>query len=163
MKIGILSDTHDERERTAVAVRMLTSAGANILFHCGDLTLPEMTPVVAAIPTHFVFGNNDFSHADEIRAEIQKLEGGVSLEWGGVVSLAGKTIVMTHGHRSSEVRRLMALQPDYFLFGHSHIAEDSRENGVRRINPGALHRARRYSVAILDLTNDALRFFDVPR
>ena len=163
MKIGILSDTHDERNRTAVAVRLLTSAGATVLFHCGDLTLPEMAPVVGVIPTHFVFGNNDFSHADEIRSEIQKLEGGICLEWGGVVTLSGKKIAMTHGHRSSEVRRLMSLQPDYFLFGHSHIAEDSLENGVRRINPGALHRARRFSVALLDLTNDELRFFDVPR
>lgn len=163
MKIGILSDTHDQIERTAEAVRLLKTAGAEVLFHCGDLTRPSMVPIVAVTNTYFVFGNNDFTLADQIRTEIEEIEGAVSLEWGGHVSLAGKTIAMTHGHRNSEVRRLMALQPDYFLFGHSHIAEDVREGGVRRINPGALHRAGRFSVALLDLSNDQLRFFDVPR
>lgn len=163
MKIGILSDTHDQQERTADAVRMLKTAGVDVLFHCGDLTKPAMVPIVAITKTYFVLGNNDFSLADQIRCEIEKIDGAISLEWGGCVTLDGKKIAMTHGHRSSEVRRLMEVQPDYFLFGHSHVAEDIRDGTVRRINPGALHRAGRFSVALLDLATDSLRFLDVPR
>ncbi len=38
MRLGILSDTHDELERTRVAIALLRRAGAEALIHCGDLS-----------------------------------------------------------------------------------------------------------------------------
>jgi uncharacterized protein len=42
MRIGILSDTHDRLQWTARAVELLRAEGAEALFHCGDLTGPEV-------------------------------------------------------------------------------------------------------------------------
>ena len=61
------------------------------------------------------------------------------------------------------VRGAFGRRPDYLLSGHSHVAADRREGGTRRINPGALHEAEAYSVALLDLGADELRFITVPR
>ena len=163
MQIGIISDTHDERHRTAIAVERLQAEGAEVLFHCGDLVEANIVGDCALLPCYFVFGNNDVANVPEIQSAIAGFRGAVCLEWGGEVQLSGKRIAMTHGHRNAEIRRLLSASPDYLFSGHSHIAADWREGTTRRINPGALHRARRFSVALLNLENDELRFLEISR
>jgi hypothetical protein len=75
--------------------------------------------------------------------------------------LAGKRIAVTHGHMSSDVRRLLAARPDYLLSGHSHIAGQRWEGSTHRVNPGALHEADAFTVALLDLAADRVRFLTV--
>lgn len=159
MRIGILSDTHDRRARAARAVRMLVDAGAEALFHCGDLTVPEIVYECAELPSYFVFGNND-DDEDGIRTAISAI-GGTCLEWGGEVALGGRRIAVTHGHLGKEVRRLVAAAPDFLLFGHSHVPTDDREGSTRWINPGALHRAEAWTVALLKLDTDDLEFLKI--
>jgi putative phosphoesterase len=162
MRLGIVSDTHDQLDRTQRAVQLLQDDGAEALIHCGDFTRPEVLEVCAVLPCYFVFGNNDdFSIPDLKRAAEQT--GAVCLEWGGEVTLSGKRIAVTHGHFHTDVRRLLATQPDYLLTGHSHIAGESRAGKTRRINAGALHRASKFTVAVLDLESDEVRFLPVPR
>lgn len=161
MRVGIIADTHDRLPRTIEAVRMLTDAGAEVLFHCGDLTGPSIVEACAAVPAYFVFGNND-DDWPTLRRAIEEI-GATCLEWGGEVTLAGKRIAMTHGHMHKDVRALLAAGPDYLLSGHSHIAADEQAGPTRRINPGALVRADRYTVAVLDLATNELAFLEVPR
>jgi putative phosphoesterase len=163
MRIGIISDTHDQLERTQRAVELLIAAGAERLFHCGDLIEPSMVEVCAVVPSYFVFGNNDADSVPGIRNAIAKVGDSVCLDWGGQVELSDKRIAMTHGHMHTDVRRLLAAAPDYLFSGHSHVKADRREGKTRRINPGALHRAREYTVAVLDLATDELRFLSVPK
>lgn len=155
MLIGIISDTHDQVSRTARAVEALVSAGAEALFHCGDLTSPEIVHVCGQLPGYYVFGNNDFDQKG-LRAAMAAV-GGVCLGNGGEVELGGKRIAMTHGDIALEYRRLLAGFPDYLLFGHSHVEMNERDGTMRTINPGALHRASRWTVALLDLERDEAR------
>jgi putative phosphoesterase len=163
MRIGIVSDTHDELERTRRAVELLRAEGAETLFHCGDLIESTMVAPCAVLPCYFVFGNNDYDSVPEIRQAIAEFKGAVCLDFGGEVMLAGKRIAMAHGHLTTDVRRLLAAEPDYLFTGHSHIAADWMAGKTRRINPGALHRARSFSVALLDLGNDELRFLPISK
>src|SRR5262249_41831503 len=124
MLIGLLADTHNQRSRTATAVKMLKAAGASTLFHCGDLTDPAIVTECSVLPCYYVFGNNDDYDIPGIRNEIAQVEGAISLDWGGEVELAGKRLAMTHGHLRDDVRRLLDAQPDYLFSGHSHISAD---------------------------------------
>lgn len=155
MKIGILSDTHDRLKRTLRAVQLLQNEGAEALIHCGDLTGVEIVQACALLPTYYVFGNNDFELEHLRQAMLQNHAH--CLEFGGEVLLAGKRVAVTHGDRLSEVRRLRQSDPDYLLYGHSHVADDRQDGPTRWINPGALHRAAEKSVALLDLSTDTLR------
>jgi putative phosphoesterase len=159
MRIGILSDTHDRVERTARAVRRLADLGAACLVHCGDFTRPDVLDACAVLPAYFVFGNNDFDQAGLRRAA--GLSGATCLGASGVVDLAGKRVAVTHGDLTREVRRLAASAPDYLLYGHSHEPADARDGPTRWVNPGALHRAARWTVALLDLDTDALELLTV--
>jgi hypothetical protein len=161
MRIGIISDTHDRLPRTVAAVQLLQDAGAEMLFHCGDLTGPAIVQACGVLPAYFVFGNND-DNWPAVRAAIARVNG-TCLEWAGEATLAGKRIAMTHGHLHKDVRRLLAAGPDYLLSGHSHMPMDERVGSTRRINPGALYRAEKYTVAVLDLKTDRLTFLEVPR
>lgn len=161
MRIGILSDTHNQLDRTQRALKLLTSHGASTLIHCGDFVKASMLELLAGLPCYFVFGNNDSESIPDLLSAAKNI-GAQCLEWGGVVTIDGKRFAITHGHLKSEVRSLLALQPDYLLSGHSHRLSDYVSGPTRRINPGAMHRARQFTVALLDLPTDELRFLEVP-
>ena len=159
MKIGIISDTHDRADRTAKAVAAMVQAGAEVLIHCGDVTGPAVVRKCGGLPTYFVYGNNDYDQ-DALGRAIRTI-GGQILGRGGWIDLGGRRIAVTHGDLIGEIRRVLGSNPDYFLSGHSHLAGDERRGDVRWINPGALHRAARWTVAVLDLDSDHLEFLDV--
>jgi uncharacterized protein len=159
MRIGILSDTHDQVARTASAVRRLISEGAELLIHCGDLTTPEIVEEFAGIPTYFVFGNNDYDEGALRRA--MNDVGGVCLGRSGEITLANKRLAVTHGDCVAEFRRQMKGDPDYLFTGHTHVAADDRTGRTRHINPGALSRAKTYTVALLDPLLDRLRMLTI--
>ena len=162
MWIGILSDTHDQFDRTSRAVQTLMQHGAEHLIHCGDLVQPEIIVTCSPLPLSFVFGNNDVRHMSQLRSAAQ-VHGAVCLEWGGEIELAGKRVAVTHGHDLHEARRLLSSKPDYLFTGHSHVAADWQDGATRRINPGALHRAKVFSVALLSLQTGELRYLEIPR
>lgn len=156
MRIGVLSDTHDQVARTSRAVSLLIAQGVEALIHCGDYTCPDVILECGGLPGYYVFGNNDFRQSDLRRA--MQAVGGVCLEWGGVATFGGRRVAVTHGDSSAELRRLAALAPDYLLFGHSHHRSDERRGATRWVNPGALYRASEWTVAVIDLDSDALTF-----
>ena len=81
----------------------------------------------------------------------------------GRVEVDGRVIAFTHGHIGSAVRDALDDGVDYLAHGHTHEMRDERLGSTRVINPGALFRAARYTVAILDPASDRLEFIDVPR
>jgi putative phosphoesterase len=159
MRIGILSDTHDQVARTSLAVRRLADAGAEALVHCGDLTGPDVVYECAGLPAYFVFGNNDYAQTGLQRAMSEI--GGVCLGRSGELELAGRRIAVTHGDSTKEVKRLASLEPDYLFYGHSHSPADERVGPTRWVNPGALHRAALWTVALLDLKTDTLQLLTI--
>ena len=159
MRVGILSDTHDQVARTARAVGLLIAEGAEALIHCGDYTGPDVVLECGGLPGYFVFGNNDFDQ-DALRRAMAII-GGTCLGRSGEVVLDGRRLAVTHGDSDRELRLLAAAEPDYLLSGHSHETADDRRGPTRWINPGALHRASTWTAALLDLEADTLRFLTV--
>ena len=161
MKIGLISDTHDQLQRTIVAVDTLASAGAERLIHCGDFVSHEILTVCCRLPLSFVFGNNDLGVESDLRAAADA-EAAECLGYGAEITIANRRIGVTHGHLHKESRPLMAAKPDYLITGHSHVAMDRQLEATRWINPGALFRASEYSVAVLDLAEDRVDFITIP-
>ncbi|MBX3355899.1 MAG: YfcE family phosphodiesterase [Phycisphaeraceae bacterium] len=156
MRVGLLSDSHGRAARTRDAVRLLVGRGADILLHMGDIETEEVLDQLAGLTAHVVFGNND----DEISLGRYAASIGLTVAHPlGQLSVDGKTIAFTHGHLGSSLRDWRGI--DYFVHGHTHQRRDERREGTRIINPGALHRAPVYSVALLDPASDALEFLDL--
>jgi putative phosphoesterase len=162
MLIALLSDTHDHAANARAAVALLKEHVPGAWLHAGDMVAPETLEHFAGLePFHFVFGNNEYDHA-ALRSKAAAL----NLECHGEFAdlrLGGKRVGLLHGHDSRLFSRLAAGgEYDYLIHGHTHVREDTRAGKTRVINPGALHRARVKSVALLDLVKDELRFLELP-
>jgi len=72
-------------------------------------------------------------------------------------------VAATHGHDPRLLGELIAdCQFPYVCHGHTHRLRDERVGDVRIINPGALHRAKMHTVAVLDTDTDVLEHVLVP-
>ena len=161
MRLGILADRHDEVERARDAVELLRAEGAEAIIHCGDLASPPIVALLAGIPSWYVFGNHDADAVPDLQRAAA--DAGVNcLGWGGVIELGAKRIGVVYGHMTMDVRRVCAARPDYLLSGHSHMPSSEVTGGVHRINPGALHRADEFTVALLEVESGRLTFLKVP-
>lgn len=157
--LGIVSDSHDDAAQLTAALNLLRTRGAQFFIHCGDLCAPEMLAHFVGLPAAFVWGNCDDRRALEHHAARLGIacHGAV-----GDLTLGGKRIAFLHGDDGARQQQLLAAQQhDYLFHGHTHVADDRRIGRTRLINPGALHRARRKTVALLDLRNDALEFLTI--
>lgn len=150
MRLGILSDTHGHVANTLAAVRVLEGLEVDELLHCGDLCSPEIPGLLSAWPTHYVFGNCDID-VDGMRQAIAAA-GGRCHDWFGDLSLADRRVALLHGHEGKQL--LSAIRGgmyDLVCYGHTHAAEFHWEDKTLVLNPGALYRASRHTIAIVDL------------
>lgn len=161
MLLALLSDTHDNVRATQAALALLAPHRPAAYLHAGDLVDPAMLAHFAGLPEfHFVFGNNEFD-----RAALRSLALALNLHCHGEMAdltFAGKRLALLHGHDHALFHRL-AQSGDYayLIHGHTHVRHDSRLGPTRIINPGALHRAKDKSVALLNVATDVLRFIDL--
>ncbi len=148
MKIVVISDTHGNLSRLSEV--MSKEGSVDMLLHCGDICgdeelLRQRTGVTAV---QIVAGNMDFN--------------GYSPNYR-LVDLPYKHLAfMTHGHRygvnygtemlEDEANSVAA---DIALYGHTHIPEIHKKNGLWVMNPGSLsyprQRDRRYSYGVIEL------------
>jgi putative phosphoesterase len=164
MKLAILSDTHGDVRRVQEALNLLEAKGAEAFVICGDLCDddggPEVLEAFAGRRCWFVWGNTDHPHPSW-RPYVEAL----GLPWPNgplELTLGGKRIGVFHGNEPTFAQPYKEARLDYLFFGHTHRRNDSRQGTMRVINPGALHRARVKSVALLDLATDDLEFIELP-
>ncbi len=161
MLLALLADTHDNPWTTRGALAIFKRFKPDAYLHAGDLVSPSMLKLFAGLPFHFVFGNNEADH-EGLRARALA-EGLHCHDNCAELTFAGKRIAMVHGHDAAEFQRVAAPGAfHYVIHGHSHVRRDERVGGTRIINPGALHRARIKSVALLNLIEDSVTFLDLP-
>lgn len=168
-RLGLLSDSHGRHERTARAVAQLVDAGVDLLIHLGDVNTTEVLDALLyrvvddrpSPPVRVVFGNTDWQ-VDEFTAYAERL--GLTVDHPvGRLEIDGKIVVFQHGDHYQAMEEALADGVDYLLHGHTHDARNEKMGRTRIINPGALQRARRYSVAILDIARDEVEFLEVER
>ncbi len=152
-----MSDSHGVVQRVRDALAVLDRAQATTIIHCGDVGgIPVLDELVGR-DAHFVWGNTDVIHPASL----------AYLETTGLTApsrvplcleLGGKSIQVFHGHEPEFAQALKNPTADYILHGHTHIARDERVLQCRVVNPGALQRAREYTVATIDLEQDEVTF-----
>lgn len=146
MKLLVISDTHGRLDNPMFILNKIGPKMDHVI-HLGDydtdaITLSKQFP---QLPFHFVQGNND--HSD---TPYEKL-----------VSIAGRRILCTHGHRQRVYWGLDRLHylaqeqgAEVVLFGHTHIPLVEYAGSTLFVNPGSLTYPRSSSFpsfAILDL------------
>lgn len=115
MKIGILSDSHDNVPMVRACVTAFVEAGADAIIHAGDIVSPFAAKelLTAALPVRAVYGNNDGdkAHLSEVLEGIQP--------GPREFTLGGKKFLLVHDRDSVGDRDLSGI--DILIYGHTHL------------------------------------------
>ena len=157
MKIGVLSDSHGKAQRVKLAIEIFDREDASAVIHCGDVGGIPVFDELVGRNAHFVWGNTDVPDQATM-AYLNSVGLPVPETVPLALEFAGKSFQVFHGHEPQFREALQNPTADYILHGHTHIARDERVGQCRVINPGALQRAREYTVATIDLERDEVTF-----
>ena len=157
--IGLISDSHGEWLRTREAISLLRGKQCERILHAGDVGTNDVLDELVGCNVSLVFGNCDFvsrltAYAVSLGLDVQHP--------AGIIEVDGKCVAFLHGDDLAQYHRFLDDEEiDVVVHGHSHEKRDEMVNNTRCINPGALHRAPVYTVAVLDTTNDTLTFYEL--
>ncbi|WP_050032497.1 YfcE family phosphodiesterase [Halorubrum halophilum] len=164
MRIGIVSDTHDDLAAVEAAVALFEREGVDVVVHCGDFVAPfSVTPFDAGeVPDagggsdaddgsdagfdfYAVRGNNDGEWA--VQSTVESF--GTYLGEAGTLSFGAADVgdagdgavdvAVTHGTSAVVVDALVDCGDyDYVFHGHTHAHGVEERGGTVRVNPGGL-------------------------
>ncbi len=155
MKIGIISDTHDNVDNILKAVSVFKQEGVSYVVHCGDIVAPATLKHFKGIRLKLVLGNCD----GDIQM-IKKVCEEMSFEFLGTYSEfseSGKTFFVMHKPPDEYAPEKIGSY-DYILHGHTHKKRDEHIKGTHIINPGAHYWHSEGTIAILDIPEDKVKF-----
>jgi putative phosphoesterase len=151
MKLGIISDTHDNVPLIEKAVEIFNEANVDLVIHAGDYVSPFSIKPLLLLECDFlgVWGNNDGDKIALQRIAQGKIENSPFIE-----SYGGKKILI--GHDLETLGSLVSSQ-DFFLivYGHTHKPEIKKVGKTLVVNPGECCGwvYGKATIAVADLTD----------
>ena len=153
MRIGIVSDTHNNMRNVSRIVELFNEAGVERVIHTGDITQAKTLEVFGHLdaPMYGVFGNNDQEREALERAISQHgfifREPPFELEWHE------RRIIVVHDPLEFEGKLLH--HHELALHGHTHIYRYERRNRQVIFNPGecAGHMQGFNAIGVMDLND----------
>jgi putative phosphoesterase len=153
MRIGIVSDTHNNLKNVARIVELFNTARVERVIHTGDITQAKTIRAFAglAAPMWGVFGNND-QERESLEAAIAEhgfhfAEPPLELVWHE------RRIIVVHDPR--EFDGVLHAEHHVALHGHTHHHRLERIGAQMIFNPGecAGHMEGHNAVGIVDLAS----------
>ena len=135
MKIGLISDTHDNIDNILKAVREFNSRRVDIVLHAGDFVSPIAVESFAGIKLVGILGNND-TDIPGLASAFDKIHGELKGEIFEKV-YDGMKLVIYHGTSSSKKESLIKSgKYDVVIYGHTHRKATNKIGRTIVVNPG---------------------------
>ena len=163
MKIGFISDTHEQVKMIQRAVDVFNSLSCDMVIHLGDICSPIMAGHFKALkmPMKIIFGNND-GDREFLRERFADAE---FYNGPRTFNLQGKRAICMH--EPILIKELMASDGyDMIAYGHTHRAKVEVFHKTILLNPGeasglitdrpsiALWDTQRHDVELIYLTEN---------
>lgn len=159
MKLGIVSDTHDNLEKARNAADYFETQNIGTVIHCGDMVAPFTAEVFdRSFDFHYIRGNNDGEW--NLKQVVEQF----GSFYNNIVELEidGQKIAAYHGTEEEIVEGLVKSgNYDYVLRGHTHQRKHEEQSKTVEINPGGIQlpgQEEGFSVAVLDLQTGDIEF-----
>ncbi|MFW6008886.1 MAG: metallophosphoesterase family protein [archaeon] len=134
MKIGLISDTHDNVDAAKEAVNVFEENGVDKIFHLGDIS---SYPIIEFFPkdkSYFIFGNCDVRELQDFL-----VDKGYNASNSYDLKFDGQRMFFIHGDNRLFVNRMINDGLfDVVFHGHTHRRQNIKRNNTLIINPGAL-------------------------
>jgi len=130
MKIGVISDTHDNLPKIEKAVDFFNREKEEFVFHAGDFIAPFTVDKLKALSCDWsgVFGNNDGEKDGLARKSENRIKEGPLR-----TQLQGKSITLIHDINALDLKKEKAI---LVLAGHTHKPEIIKQDSKLIVNPG---------------------------
>ncbi|MDQ3835314.1 MAG: metallophosphoesterase [Thermoproteota archaeon] len=135
MKIGLISDTHDNFKTIESAVQKFRGKRIDCVLHAGDITTPEAVEAFAGLKTIGVLGNNDLDKRG-LNAAFEKIGG----ELRGELCEIEEDDLLIAVYHGTDFRKREALihsgKYNVVVYGHTHKIDNKIVGRTIVINPG---------------------------
>ena len=150
MKIGIMSDSHDNIAKIVKAVEVFNTQGVECVFHAGDIISPFTAIQFKELKSKLVviFGNND----GEKTFLYERFKPIADIYKNFFGSIDGDKVKLAMFHEPEEIDFLRDTSGfDLIIYGHTHKV-DIRKGKVMVVNPGETcgYLSGKATVAVLD-------------
>ncbi len=163
MKIGIMSDSHDNIQNIKKAVQIFKEDNVEVIMHAGDLVSPFCIPLFADFKNRFYLcSGNNLGDVQFIKKLIEDI--GIFFDELGEIELGGKKFALYHGTNEIITNALLHSQEyDYVIIGHTHHKETLQEGKTVLINPGETFGDLygEATIAILNTESNDVTFYDL--
>jgi len=161
VKVGLLSDTHDDRAAAEGALLVFRTEDVGAVFHLGDICQPSVLAGYRDPAIHLfgVFGNNDTD-----RDGLQEATGGAFRQGPRIETVDGRKILFAHSYDQLKGEIDGQGRFDLVLFGHTHRPLTMQVGKAVVVNPGescGLTRGKK-TCAIVDLATMEPRIVEFP-
>lgn len=165
MKIGIISDIHENFHNLILALQKMEEEGVEQILCLGDLMNAGVAKIMAhhSVPTFLIWGNNDGEKVDIVKAsyrEGSKLE--VSLNTYDFLELDKRNIFISH-YDDLAIPMASSGKYDAVFYGHNHKKKSEQIGDCHVVNPGELSAQKTgvASLAIYDTTENTVQLVDL--
>lgn len=157
MKIGIVSDTHDNIEEARRAADFFEGQVQKVI-HCGDMVAPFTAEIFDRdFDFYAVRGNNDGEwNLKQVVEEFGEFHNNLM-----ELEIEGLDIAVYHGTEEELVEGLVQSDYDYVFRGHTHERKREYHGSTVEVNPGGIQlpgQEESFSVAILDTDEGGVSF-----
>lgn len=154
MKVGIISDTHDNLPLVDKAIERLNREKVDLVLHAGDYVAPFTVKRFEGLEAKLigVFGNNDGDHR-LLRERFVDLKAAEVRGSFAEILTDGVKIALLHGEENDLLESLSnADYYDFLIHGHSHKVGTFSKGRTTIINPGEVcgYLTGNPSMALLD-------------
>lgn len=135
MKIGLISDTHDNIEKIRKSIKLFKDNNTSFVIHAGDYVSPDAIRVFQGVNLVGVFGNNDFDKSG-IKEAFTDIGGQIH---GDLYELEVDDIIVAVYHGTQPESKNIMIQSgkyDIVVCGHTHRIQNTRVGNTQVVNPG---------------------------
>ncbi|MFQ5645703.1 MAG: metallophosphoesterase [bacterium] len=163
MKIGIISDSHDNVDLFEKGIDFFNAQGVSLVLHAGDLVSPFTFTHLRKLkcPCVMIFGNNE---GEKVALTRLAEEAGVSLNPGPYeYKFQNKDILLMHEPytlRSASVSGCY----DLVVYGHTHLPDVKTVKGCLVVNPGECcgYVTGEATLAVVELQDMSVKIYSIP-
>ncbi len=163
MKIGLISDTHDNFKTIEGAVRIFGEKGIEYIIHAGDITTPEAVEAFSGLKMIGVLGNNDLDKQG-LTSAFEKIGGELR---GEICEIEEDNLLIGVYHGTDFRKRDALIQSgkyDVVVYGHTHKIDNKIVGNTMVINPGTANGwffGYKATAAIFDTQSKECDFIDL--
>ena len=165
MKVGLVSDTHDNLPMVEKTVKRLNEEKVDLVLHAGDYVAPFVIPIFKGLKSKLVgvFGNNDGDH-ELLKKRFSETQNCEVRGRFALVDAKGFKIALLHGDETELLDALVNCDGfDAVVYGHLHAMGVRKKGNALIVNPGEVcgYLSGKSTIALLDTVKREARIIEL--